>query len=1110
MILSRAGYGKTYQIYNLIKSMADNGVSDMILLVPEQVSFESERDVLRLLGAKDAYKTDVLSFTRLCDVFFETYGGRTKRCVDATGKAALMELTLKNLSAELTLYKKQAQFPEFAQYLLSFFEQIKRAAVTSEMLIKQSEKSVGTLKLKLYETALILSDYEQRLNMDFYDPLDDLTKLSEMLSDHRFFKNKIVFIDAFKGFTPQQIKVLDKIIAQAGEVYITLGCDNTVAQDMSVFKNVCATAESIKNIARKNNVKIAPVEYLSDNHRAKNDELKWMERNLFSGECVPYSEPTTAITLCKTKTIYDEVEYIASTIRRLVRTEGYRYRDFAVIARQTAPYMGVIDSTFLRYDMPFFIDGRNSVDNKAIFKLVTCAYNGALRNFNTDDIIAMLKTRLTDVSDDEIAEIDNYCSVWAVKGEEWRIPWTGNPKGLVEHFDEADAEKLQRLNKLREKIVTVLDKLAKGINSSSARDISEAIYKFVIAVKADKNLLKFSKELDEKGFVLLADEERRSYDIFINLLDQLVMALSQTGTDKYKYFELFKSAAALCDIGSLPQGLDEVTVGSAERMRPASPKVTFVVGANEGVFPASLENTGIFTDSEIEDLRKNGIELPNFSEDKAIDENYLAYTALCSPSEKLYVTYQTADAVGAALMPSQIVTDLCEIFPSCTHIDDRISDDELSKIECVSSAAALLAKEYKSKSALYSSLKHYFEANGSDEYSALKNAENLPELKLSPNVAKALYGENIVTSASKTDTFYKCRFSYFCKYGLHLDPLKKAEIDVTNRGTIMHYVLEKTVMQYDSEYILGLDDAQLKQLVTQIVDEYFETIVNFSREKTTRQKFIINSLINVFAQVVRRIFAELSQTEFEIAAVEQEIGGEGDVQSLKIQLDDGSYVILNGKIDRVDIFKKGGTDYIRVLDYKTGAKDVHLSDVIRGQNLQMLVYMIALSKGGTEKFGNNILPAGILYMPAKDVNLSADRFTEDKTVSSKIMSNLKMRGFLLEDKTSVLGMEPSGAGVFIPAKINKKDGEINKNAPIYTLEQFGLLTKRIETLLKQMGETLHSGDISINPTDSVDSNYTACKYCDYKAVCKRDENEKNDVIEKLSKDQIFLKLQGGE
>lgn len=91
-------------------------------------------------------------------------------------------------------------------------------------------------------------------------------------------------------------------------------------------------------------------------------------------------------------------------------------------------------------------------------------------------------------------------------------------------------------------------------------------------------------------------------DVFAHVLQEIPLSLEQ-------HRELFLMAALSSDIGSIPNTLDQVSIGSADRMRPNSPKATIVIGVNQGEFPPQLSENGLFSEVERDRLLESGIQL---------------------------------------------------------------------------------------------------------------------------------------------------------------------------------------------------------------------------------------------------------------------------------------------------------------------------------------------------------------------------------------------------------------------------------------------------------------------------------------------------------------------
>lgn len=1097
LILAPPGCGKSEEIRNMILQRHEQGMRGMVLIVPEQISFDTERSMLRLLGAKCTESVEVLSFSRFCDKFFEQYGGRVKRRIDDMGKSALMQLSVRQLRDGLKLYSRQISSPAFTERLIQLNTQMKRFCVTPEAMRKSSERQNGILFEKLSEFSLIMAQFERSLDSEYYDPIDDLTKIAKMLDDKQYFADKTVFLDSFNGFTPQQLPIIGKIIAQANETVISLCLDKNDTAEGSVYSGMKRTAESLRKMARESGVRVLPDITQSSFSRYKNDEMKCVAKYSFAAESYEYEGEAHNVHVATLRDIYEECDYVAANIRRLTREKGIRYREIAVIARDTEKYNGIIERSLAANGIPCFIDAKKSAMGTAMVRFTLNALQAA-RNYSTDCILTMLKTGITSIDDNDVMQLDGYCTVWGISGDDWTVDFIGAPSGNTAELNDDEKAQLEKINAVRAVIADNLTRLHNAEQKGGALNISTALYYFIIGMGADKGLSAFCDRLRKSGKNTEADVQQSAYDLVISLLDQLVMALEKYNADYNAYFDMLVSAANGADIGRLPQGLDEIAVGSAVRMRPRSPRVTFIIGANDGEFPSVFSGGGLFSDSELITLKNDGLELSCYDEQRAADEAFLAFTAAASPSEQLFVTSYKAGGLNGANTPSEIITRLINIF------GEQIVDcgyGGVDTIECKADALAEFGRQMCMSSQAHSDLLRYFTENPCDEAENMQNVSSVKNTHIDPEVAKELFGKDIYLSASRVDNFYHCSFGYFCKYGLKISPNKQVDVDNLQRGSLIHLAFCRFVEKYSVADYRNMSSLQREAEIRNAANELLGSFIAVKKTDNIKQ-YHINSLCKTIGRMLDIIYDELEQTEFEKLDAEMTFGNseDADFGELTIDLPNGAKAHLSGQIDRVDVFEKNGEQYVRVIDYKTSSTEFRLADVLYGQNLQMLLYLSAYKRLRKQRDDEDILPAGVLYMHvAEPSNKPSSRCTKTpEQVRTERKKAMKMNGILLDDESSLTAMEPDFGGVFAPTLINK-DGSITAKS-VYTLSQYDMLAKYMDKLIVNMSEMLHTGDIAINPLDGKNP---ACHYCDYKDVCRRDQNEPCTKIEQISDEQAF-------
>ena len=989
--------------------------------------------------------------------------------ISEIGRTVLMSSALKACSGHLEIFKKYSNDFQFSQTLIQLYEQVKMFALTTEDLQKASTSASSTLKAKLSDISLIFTQYEAGLSGEYYDPADKMTKISDALKKHKYFENKVVFFDSFKGFTNQQEKIVEQIINQADDVYFAFTYDKNRKSGIdSPFENINLLIEKIKKIARSFDKKIASEINLTNSYRLQADELKFLEKAIYSNEDISFNKKSENVKIFAGNDVYEEADFVAKEIHRLVREENCRFRDFAVVARNIEDYQTAIEMAFNKRNIDFYTDRRRPAANKSVFRLARYALKSA-QTLASDDIITLLKTGIVGLSDKQISELENYTDIWQIK-KGWENVWTGDTLGVTQKNENAQKRK-DYINDLRVRVINPLIALSQRLKiAKTATEKCDALFDYTEQIDISRNLYSLINKLKEKNDFELAESERQSFDAFIGVLDQIHMSVGNNEISTREFTELFDSAINACNIGEIPQRLDEVIVGAADRIRPKSPKITFIMGANFGVFPREISTNPIFTEEEFGILSSCGCALKNDGIFERNDEQYLVYSLLCSASEKIYVTYSQNDASGQKSECSEIVSSISKMFDDC---ECELKND-IDSIENQCDAVRFLQKSDKDN-----------------------------EIKLEKSTAITCFGNEITLSASKIDVYYQCRFRYLCQYVLKLKPLKTAAVDILERGTIVHYVLEKLVKEYANnlDEILQMPEEDLIKQITLLVDECLE-VYKEGREFTNNEIFSQNKLVKNVYILVLKLFNELKNTDFAVFKTEMKIGGDNaDIPALEIDLKDGRKICIHGYIDRADIYKNIDGKYFRIIDYKTGAKTLKISDVLHGQNLQMILYMYAIIKAMKSQ-DTNVFPAGVYYMPANPKYISTEKNSTDE-VSGKLLDSLRCDGITISNQDVIDAMDKTQSKLYSPVKIKYK--KLDQEA-LFENNDFNLICKKLEDLLCDMGEGLFDNNFNAEPAKTSSSTHSTCDYCDYRAICGKQVDEPLKEIKTLKNSEALEEL----
>lgn len=1079
IILGRSGYGKTEYIFKRINELVKDSNENVLLITPEQYSLIAERRLLTELGEEKVSMVNNSSFTRIADEVSREYGYDQLKSLSKGSKAILMMQSINLCKEDFKLFNKKIDTLTFVNSMIKIYDEMRSCNLNGELIQSLSENITNvSLNNKLNDISLIMNSYDKLIENRYLDPADNLTRLYEKIKNKNYFKNKNVLIDGFNGFVAQEYKLLELMIAEAKEVIITLCSDGKNMDDTyNLFSYVNNSVKIIEKIALKAGIEVEHC-VLHTNHRTTDKALLNLERNFFD-KADTQADNRDSITIYGASSITDECANVSRQIRTLLRG-GSRAKDIAVITSDLEKYRDELSYCFKKYEIPFFYDERQPIKTQPLVIFIEYLFRCVIYSLRSDDILSLAKTGLTNISNDDINSLENYIYLWNINGSKWKKPFENSTKGFVNEISKSDQEQLRKINITREKIIAPILAFKKNINGASALKICEEIYNTLIAFHVDEKLKEYALELSRMSKTTLAIQQSAIWDMVMSILDTMPKILGSDKISIKDFSKLFNLVISAEDLGNLPEGLDNVQFGQADRIRTDNPKFTFILGANEGEFPKSVSLSGILTESDRRILLENDFKLYSYGELLNIQERYFAYMSCVSPTEKLFVSYTSNSKENA---PSEIISAIKDSVSNVREIS--INDlSDLDLIETKSNAFDLMSERYLTNTAFYSSLKKYFKNH--ERYGAVKAlAENIDAKIENKDLAKNLFDYDMYVSASRIEDYYNCPFRYFCKFGLSAVPRSKAEIDPMQRGTLIHYVLEMILSKYGSKKLSQMTKSEIKTIVDDLINYYLSNHLGNVDDVAIRFSYNFKRLSKLIYSVVYHLAEEFKTSDFEAKAFELDIDRDGSVKPEIIRLDDGGTIQIRGSIDRVDTFEKDGETFVRVVDYKSGNKTFSLADIMHGLNLQMFIYLFSLCEDKNAELTG--IPAGVLYMHAsRDIFPLNSKAEIDTSIAEEESKSFKMKGIVIDeyDGEVAVAMEHELMGKYIPVEY-KKSGDLKGS--LASLEEFGLIHKKVNSLIAQMGYSLHSGSISRNPVKNKNHKKT-CEYCDYADVCAGKRN----------------------
>ena len=698
IIYGRAGTGKSTFCINQIKKKINNSPNNkLILLVPEQFTFQTENKVLSAIGERYVLNAEVLSFKRLAHNVFNECGGATRTIMGDAGKSMLIFKVLEDLGDNMTVFKNASRQKGFIDIASKTITEFKKYNVNNEVLdLTINEIEDENLKMKMEELKDVFNEFNSRLHEGYVDEEDQLLLLNEKLDRCSLYDGAEIWIDEFSSFTPNQLSVIGKLLKRAKSVNITLSIDevNSLKGESDLFVATKNTEKRLMNLIQEEGIAFSGYINLNEDipYRFKeNKELAHIERQLYAYPFKQYRGKNNSLRLYRANNNYDEIEFVAKDILRLVREKQYRFKDISVICRDVDNYEKVVSAIFSEYEIPYYIDKKIDIASNPLIVFINSAVDIISKNWTYESMFKYLKTGLIKEfrgieGAELIDELENYVLAYGIKGKKWMEEWVNYSSSILkeEEISEENKQRLERLNDIRETIVTPLDEFNKQCKGKKTlKEFATILYEFLDS-KLDimDTLDKYVDYFKENDMAIEAKEYSEVRDIFIDVLEQEVDVLGNEVMDLNEFMKVLNIGLSQYEMGLIPVALDQVNIGDITRIKSRGTKALYIIGVNDGVLPSASKEEGILSDNDREILLEKGISLASDTRTKIFEEQFLVYTAFTIAEEYLVVTYPLADFEGKSQRPSIIVHRLKKILPNVKEESEgfKLVDDKYEKI----------------------------------------------------------------------------------------------------------------------------------------------------------------------------------------------------------------------------------------------------------------------------------------------------------------------------------------------------------------------------------------------------------------------------------------------
>lgn len=1091
-ILGNSGSGKSHYLYQeIVKKSIENPNKNYLVIVPEQFTMQTQKDLVMAHPKKGIMNIDVLSFGRLAHRIFEEVGRNDRIILDDTGKSLVLRKIAGDNEEELKVLRGNLKKHGYIGEVKSVISEFTQYNVDLEAIDRVAECAgeQSYLYWKLQDISKVYRGFHEYLSGKYITNEELLDVLCQVVRQSDILKDSVVALDGFTGFTPVQDQLLRELLHICEDVLVTVTMDGredpyVCKHKYQLFALSKQTVSSLVKIAGEERIPIkeAVTFYRTPVYRFReNAAMAFLEQHLFRYSKAVYEQEQDSIRLLCARNPREEVDAVMGEVRRLIREEGYRRRDIAVIAGDVSAYADYLEKAAALYEVPIFMDYKRSVLLNSCVEYIRSLLAMIEQNFTYESVFRFLRTGFTSFENEEIDMLENYVIALGIRGyKKWDECWTRKYRGV-------DTAELEVINGIRERFVAMIGEVTSVLKKrrKTVEEITLALHTFFVQEELQKKVKAYEEKFKERGELALAKEYAQIYRIVIEIFDKFIELLGEEYLGLKEYCELLDAGFEEAKVGVIPPGIDEVMIGDIERTRLKDVKALFFIGANDTYIPGTQKGSGILSEQDRKVFDAGKVALAPDGKEKMYIQKFYLYLDFTKPTDRLYISYSKVNREGKSIRPAYLIMDLKKLYPKLRVQEEEkrtLVEKELTPKSAVNQVIAGLRSRGEEISdewlELYTAYKKDPKWNEVLERLVEAGFYRPPEDRISKEMAERLYGEKVEGSVTRLERFAACAFAHFLSYGLRLKERKEYKFEALDLGNIFHRAIEifsRNLVKSGYTWTNLPEDAAeelIENSVEMSVADYGNTVL----QSSARNEYMITRIKRMMRRTVWALSKQLAKGDFVPSGYELSFG--------------------NGKIDRVDVYETPEKVYVKVIDYKTGSKRFSLAALYHGLQLQLAVYMnAAVEMERRKQPWKKVVPAGIFYYRMKDPIVTK---VEEEELENAILAELRLDGLVNGDQEVIehLDRDFTGNSLVIPVGKNK-DQSLSKASKAFSEQDFETISAYVKKTVDRMEGEMLKGDIGITPYEM--GNATGCDYCEYRGICGFDEAFEGCSYRKLGK-----------
>ena len=1008
-----------------------------VVIAPDPFTLAVEKTISAKLGKKSLFNVEVMSFARLASVFL---GESVNACLSPAGSVMLMEKVVRREAKNLIHYQKAAGKPGFAAEIYAAVTSIRNSGVTPQALYEIEGKLKGYVRAKTHDIAYLYDAYLAELQINHTDSTTRLEALARYVENSEDLGDVCFYVVDHVDLNQKQLEVLSALMKKSKDVFVAVA-DGAGAQNARIYPKLLKKLEYAAENAGVQKVYHSVPTALSGVKKKLADEL--FSYSFSSGA-------SSAISLWEAKDAVEEVTLLATEIVRLVRKEGMRFSDVAVITPSFEEYLPVVERVFRAYGVPLFADRRVPLSGSDVFRHLMLAPEIVVKGYDGALVRKYVLHSLFEATTEEKAAFFDY------------LDKSGADRGFFKKkFDLFEEDELYPFaEKLREGLTKELAAFEKLQKTAAVREYAAAFKEFLLTGDFDARIEKYVSEVHARGLLEQAEVIRQVPQAMMELLDTLV-ELRGEETVEFKDFVLALTAGAgQVKIATLPVSLDCVYFAPVEQAMYAPIPALFVLGAEEGLFPLEAVGEGILGMTEYQAWQNNNIIIENVGVEE-LEQSRFHVVQLLLRGERTYLSHVESKNGSPCFL------QIKEIFSlPVKKCADVLKDYDADVLIPTRQVAEIFFVEYsrRYREGLLGE-KEKVVARAVAEVLGERFPQEYGEERVEYLQNKDLFFKKGSTSVSELESYFKCPFLHFVRYGIGAREKRGVSFDLRDSGIVVHECMKRFAEELKGNFNISDDEARAraKRLAEKIFDEpKYEPVKRQLGDRVVAREIRRASEIAVTVknQIVNSSF---KPALFEKRFPEKREASEKAFPPLRTVKIGG--VPLEGQIDRVDVYKENGALYAAAIDYKTGSAKVASDELYVGKKIQLPAYLAVLQNSGYD-------PVAALYYSLSD----------KKRKGEQVLFGPKMTGEtgapLIDKLDNGLSTEPSPyTGVYYG-----KDGLTEKEKMLLTKAAFQAQVDYALAVASGAVKEIKEGYVL--PTGLAGGRNLICSYCEAKSVCR--------------------------